>query len=415
MRGMTTKRSGGVLDGLRVVEISAFVAAPLGGMTLAQLGAEVIRVDPPGGGLDFRRWPLTADGVSLYWAGLNKGKRSVAVDPDAEEGRLLIRRLITAPGPDAGILITNLSPGWLDYRDLQRDRPDLIMIVLSGSPDGSRAVEYTVNVSAGYPALTGPGPKPVNHVLPAWDIIAGHMIAAAVLAAERRRSRTGEGTLVNLSLADAAFATVAHLGMIGEALVGEGDRPAYGNYVFGTYGKDFPTAAGGRVMVVAVTPRQWSCLLEATETGPALARLEEELGADFREEGDRFAARERISDLLAPWFADRTMEEVAPVLDEREVCWGPYRTVRQLAEEDPRLDPERNPMWSIVRQPGVGDLPSPASPLDFSGVPRPPAAPAPLLGADTRAVLAELAGLDEGELDRLEAEGITAGRGEPVK
>lgn len=415
MRGMTTKRSGGVLDGLRVVEISAFVAAPLGGMTLAQLGAEVIRVDPPGGGLDFRRWPLTADGVSLYWAGLNKGKRSVAVDPDAEEGRLLIRRLITAPGPDAGILITNLSPGWLDYRDLQRDRPDLIMIVLSGSPDGSRAVEYTVNASAGYPALTGPGPKPVNHVLPAWDIIAGHMIAAAVLAAERRRSRTGEGSLVNLSLADAAFATVAHLGMIGEALVGEGDRPAYGNYVFGTYGKDFPTAAGGRVMVVAVTPRQWSCLLEATETGPALARLEEELGADFREEGDRFAARERISDLLAPWFADRTMEEVAPVLDEREVCWGPYRTVRQLAEEDPRLDPERNPMWSIVRQPGVGDLPSPASPLDFSGVPRLPAAPAPLLGADTRAVLAELLGLDEGELDRLEAEGITAGRGEPVK
>lgn len=415
MRGMTAKRSGGVLDGLRVVEISAFVAAPLGGMTLAQLGAEVIRVDPPGGGLDFRRWPVTADGVSLYWAGLNKGKRSVAVDPDAEEGRLLIRRLITAPGPDAGILITNLSPGWLDYRDLQRDRPDLIMIVLSGSPDGSRAVEYTVNVSAGYPALTGPGPEPVNHVLPAWDVIAGHMIAAAVLAAERRRSRTGEGTLVNLSLADAAFATVAHLGMIGEALAGGGDRPPYGNYVFGTYGKDFPTADGGRVMVVAVTPRQWSRLAEATETGPSLARLEEELGADFREEGDRFAARERISDALAPWFASRTMEEAAPVLDEYEVCWGPYRTVRQLAEEDPRLDPERNPMWSIVRQPGVGDLPSPASPLDFSGVPRLPAAPAPLLGADTRAVLTELLGLDEGELDRLEAEGITAGRGEPVK
>lgn len=414
MGGMTANRNAGILDGLRVVEISAFVAAPLGGMTLAQLGAEVIRVDPPGGGPDFHRWPVTADGVSLYWAGLNKGKRSVAIDPSAAEGRRLIRRLIAAPGPQAGILITNLSPRWLDYRALQQERPDLIMVALSGNPDGSRAVDYTVNAAAGYPALTGPGPEPVNHVLPAWDVIAGHMIATAVLAAERRRARTGQGTLVNLSLADAAFATVAHLGQIGEAVVGGGDRPRYGNYLFGSYGRDFPTADGSRLMVVALTPRQWSALTAATETGPALARLEEETGADFREEGDRFAAREPISDLLAPWFAARTRDEAGTVLDRHGACWGPYRTVRQLAEEDPRLDPERNPMWSIVRQPGIGDLPSPATPLDFAGVPRPPAAAAPLLGADTRAALAEM-GLDEGELDRLQASGIIACPDEPVR
>ena len=412
---MTAERNGGILDGLRVVEISAFVAAPLGGMTLAQLGAEVIRVDPPGGGPDFHRWPVTADGVSLYWAGLNKGKRSVAINPAAEEGRRLIRSLITAPGPGGGILITNLSPRWLDYRALQQDRPDLIMVVLSGNPDGSRAVDYTVNAAASYPALTGPGPEPINHVLPAWDVIAGHMIATAVLAAERRRSRTGEGTLVNLSLADAAFATAAHLGQIGEAVVNGEDRPPYGNYLFGSYGRDFPTADGNRLMAVALTPRQWSALLEATETGPAAARLEEETGADFREEGARFAAREQISDLLAPWFAARTREEAGRVLDRHGACWGPYRTVRQLAEEDPRLDPARNPMWSIVRQPGIGDLPSPATPLDFAGVPRLPAAPAPLLGADTRAALADLAGLDEEQLDRLQASGIIACGDNPVR
>ena len=87
MGTMAAQGKPGILDGMRVVEISAFVAAPLGGMTLAQLGAEVIRIDPPGGGLDFRRWPVAADGTSLYWAGLNKGKRSVAIDPAAQEGR----------------------------------------------------------------------------------------------------------------------------------------------------------------------------------------------------------------------------------------------------------------------------------------------------------------------------------------
>lgn len=412
---MTTQGKPGILDGMRVVEISAFVAAPLGGMTLAQLGAEVIRIDPPGGGLDFRRWPVTADGVSLYWAGLNKGKRSVTINPAVEEGRRLIRRLVTAPGADAGILITNLSPDWLDYRSLAQDRPDLIMASLSGNPDGSIAVDYTVNAAAGYPALTGDGSGPVNHVLPAWDVIAGNMMAIAALAAERRRLRTGAGTLVELSLADVAFAAVAHLGQIGEATVTGRDRPAYGNYLFGSYGKDFPTADGRRVMVAALTPRQWSGLTAATETGPAMESLQEELGTDLREEGARFAARERITEALAPWFAARTLEEAAPVLDRWRVCWGPYRTVRQLAEEDPRLDPRRNPLWSVVDQPGVGEIPSPASPLNFADLPRPPAAPAPLLGADTRAVLGEVLGLEERELDRLAEAGITAPGRDPVK
>ncbi len=78
-----------LLAGMRVVEASAFVAAPLGGMTLAQLGADVIRIDPPGGGLDHRRWPVTDDNVSLFWCGLNKGKRSVCIDLGHAEGREL--------------------------------------------------------------------------------------------------------------------------------------------------------------------------------------------------------------------------------------------------------------------------------------------------------------------------------------
>ena len=105
----------GVLTGMRVVEGAAFVAVPLAGMTLAQMGADVIRFDRLQGGLDARRWPVTSTGQSLFWAGLNKGKRSLAVDMTSPEGQEIIAQLITAPGPDAGIFLTNLrTKGWMD-------------------------------------------------------------------------------------------------------------------------------------------------------------------------------------------------------------------------------------------------------------------------------------------------------------
>ena len=132
-----------LLQDLRIVEISAFVAAPLGSMTMAQMGAEVIRIDPIGGGIDFARWPVTRDGASLYWTGLNKAKRSLALALDKPEGRDLARAIITAPGPGAGIFLTNLPPSrGLDFTTLKASREDLIMLRLVGNRDGSAAVVF---------------------------------------------------------------------------------------------------------------------------------------------------------------------------------------------------------------------------------------------------------------------------------
>src|ERR1700694_4693734 len=100
----------GILSGLRLVAMSAFVAAPLGGATLAAMGADVIRIDPVGGGIDIGRWPLHR-GRSLYWAGRNQGKRSVTLDLRSEAGREQAARIITAPGEGGGILLTNLPAG----------------------------------------------------------------------------------------------------------------------------------------------------------------------------------------------------------------------------------------------------------------------------------------------------------------
>src|SRR3989440_11223325 len=244
-------RDGGMnrlLRDLRIVEISAFVAAPLGGMTMAQMGAEVIRLDPIGGGIDFNRWPVTEEGASLYWAGMNKAKRSVALAFDKPEGRELARAIATAPGPGAGIVLTNLPPlAGLDYASLKAQRNDIIMLRLIGNRDGSAAVDYTVNAASGFPLVTGPGGgAPVNHVLPAWDIAAGLYFATALLAAERHRGRTGAGQEVVAALADVMLAMVGHLGYVGDVHVNGRAPPAAAQHLYRSFGPDFAIAHGGR-------------------------------------------------------------------------------------------------------------------------------------------------------------------------
>src|SRR5690606_220305 len=132
------------LAGVRIVEISSFVAVPLAGMTLTQLGAEVVRVDPIGGAADYRRWPITADGESIDWAGRDKGKKSLAADMRSAEGQKLVQRLIA----ECGVLITNVvGRQWHAYDTLSGLRPDLIQVEVSGRADGGTAVDYTVNAA----------------------------------------------------------------------------------------------------------------------------------------------------------------------------------------------------------------------------------------------------------------------------
>lgn len=405
--------TGGILDGLRVIEGSAFVAAPLGGMTLAQLGADVIRFDQIGGGLDHARWPLAADGQSLFWSGLNKGKRSIQLDLRRPEGRELVQRLVGAPGPDAGLFLTNFpARGWLAHEQLQAHRQDLVMVALTGNPDGTSEVDYTVNPATGFPWATGPRnvSEPLNSVLPAWDVAMGTLAAVGLLAGERRRSRTGEGTLVKLALSDVAFAMVGNLGRIAEAQLGARDQPKDGNYLYGAFGHDFETRDGRRVMVVALTPRQWQALRDTTEIGEACASVEAVTGHDLASETGRFEARDLIAALLRPWFASRDLATIRRTFEGTNVSWGPYQTFRQLVEEDPRAS-TANPMFGEIEQPGVGRYLAPASPLDFSAVPRVPVRRAPELGEHTEAVLADVLGLSPTEIGRLFDDRVVAGTG----
>jgi 2-methylfumaryl-CoA isomerase len=397
----------GILEGMRVIEASAFVAAPLGGLTLAQMGADVIRIDSAGGGLDYKRWPVTADNQSLFWAGLNKSKRSVAINFRSPEGAELANEIITAQGADAGILLTNFPPkGWLSYEELVAKRADLIQLTIQGDRHGGSAVDYTVNPAIGLPFITGSenNNEPVNHILPAWDCITGQMAAMSILAAERHRSRTGKGQHVKIALADVAMAVMGHLGLIAEAELGI-ERGRYGNYLFGAFGRDFRCADGVRVMVIGLTPKQWKSLCTATDSVAQMIQLGDQLGLNLDLEGDRFKAREAISEIIATWISARPFTAVEQAFDQQGVCWSRYQTVKEMVDHDPDCSPD-NPMFNRIQQTGIGEYLAAAAPASFSAFERSPAQPAPRLGQHTDEVLAEVVGMDSATIGRLHDQGV---------
>lgn len=400
-----------ILKGMRVIEGSAFVAVPLAGMTLAQMGADVIRFDRLQGGLDARRWPVTATGASLFWAGMNKGKRSIAVDFARPEGQEIVTALITAPGPDAGMYLTNLrGTGWMDYPALAARRADLIMVSLTGTRRGEPAVDYTVNPSIGFPMATGPegSGDPVAHVLPAWDCIAGGLVVSTLLAAERHRLRGGGGQLAEVALKDVAAAMLANLGILGEVTVNGVDRPKTGNSLYGAYGQDFLCACGSKVMVIGLTDRQWRGLVKVLAMEADIAALAAATGLDLDAEDNRWRARAAITALFAPWFAVRALADIGPRFDAAGLTWAPFRSFAEAVTTDPDLS-VANPMMAEILQPGIGRLVAPAHPVAYSAAPRQPPAPAPRLGEHTEAILADVLGLGAGQIGALMDARVIAG------
>ncbi|OBA77306.1 mesaconyl-CoA isomerase [Mycobacterium sp. 1554424.7] len=385
------------LSGLTIVEVSSFVAAPLCGMTLGQLGAQVIRIDPIGGASDVQRWPLAAGGTSIYWTGLNKGKRSATIDLRSAEGQELIQRLIVEGD---GIVVTNAAGlSWLGHDVLVAKRSDVIHVQLLGRGDGSTAVDYTVNAGIGYPLATGPAGHagPINHVLPAWDVCCGLYAALAVVTAVRRREQAGDGARISIALEDVALATAGNLGLLTEPQVNRTQRERLGNAIYGQYGQDFTSRDGVGFMVVTLTRRHFRDLVEVTGTGAAVAALEEALGVDFGAEGDRYRYRDALSGLFATWFADHTADEVATALSATTVLFERYRTFAEAATD---AKVTANPLFSRLQQPGVGDYLAPGLPVAFDGT-HPAGAPAPALGQDTADVLTQRLGLTAADIERL--------------
>jgi 2-methylfumaryl-CoA isomerase len=386
------------LAGLHVVEVGSFVAVPSAGLALRQLGARVIRVDPVGGAPDIGRWPLGRDGRSLYWAGLNRGKESVVLDLASPAGQATLRRLACAGGTAGGILVSNITgQPWLADELLRRSRPDLIYAQVVGTSDGDAAVDYTVNAASGLAHATGPeeGGGPLNHALPAWDLLTGTHTAMAVLAALRRREGTGEGACLRVALEDVATSTLTTLGFLPDAQLSLRNRPPHGNYLYGTFGADMALCDGSRVMIVALTPRHWDSLVELTGTRRAVAALAGALDADFRSDGDRYLHRHVLAALMRPWFEARSLGEVSAALGGSRVLWAPFRRFTDVVSD---LRAGGSPVVTEMAEDGFGEILASTGPVRLGGAGLADAGPAraPRLGQHTESVLSELPGNDHG-------------------
>lgn len=400
------------LKDLVVVEGATFIAGPSCSLHLQQFGAKVIRFDSIGGGPDYGRWPVNDAGQSLYWESLNRGKLSVAIDLARPEGRELATAIVTAPGEGRGLFVTNYpAAGFLAHERLAQHRPDLITLRIQGWPDGRNGVDYSVNATVGVPFMTGDdranGSAPVNSALPAWDLLAGAYGAFTLLAAERRRRASGTGGEYALALSDLAIGSLANMGQIAEVMAGQ-ERGRYGNALYGAFGRDFAAADGKRIMIVAITPRQWAGLLRGLGIEAGVAALESQLGVSFaQDEGQRFTHREALFAIVARGCAALDYAALTAVLEAAGVCWEPYHRFSEALEADPRLVRD-NPLFETIRQPSGLCLPAAGAMARVSTAPRGAVQPAARLGRDTEAVLADHLGLGSGEIGRLMDQGIVA-------
>lgn len=391
-----------LLSGLSVIEASSFVASPTAGLYCAQFGAEVIRVDQIHGGPDFRRWPVTDDNDSLYWENLNRAKKSVALDLSQPEGRELLQALVQ----ETGQFITNFpADGFLSHDTLAVGRPDLITVRVMGWADGSPALDYTVNNAVGYPMLTGAGPEPVNHVLPAWDLLTGAYAAFALLAAIQRRNVSGEGGEVRVPLSDVAIGTLANLGGIAEILYSGENRPRLGNAVYGLFGRDFVTRDGQRTMIVVVTPRQWANLVAALSLGDAVAAIEATRGVSFaKDDGLRFTHRDTLYPLFERTIAARNHADLAAAFDAGGIVHSAYRTM-QDAVNDPALV-ANNPIFGAAENPSGFAYPAAGAFATVPQMERQAPRAAPRNGQHSEEILATRLSLSSGEIARLIDVGI---------
>jgi crotonobetainyl-CoA:carnitine CoA-transferase CaiB-like acyl-CoA transferase len=390
------------LEGIRVVDFSRVLAGPYATMVLADLGADVVKVEHPSGGDETRSWgPPFAGGEAAYFLSVNRSKRSLALDLKAPEGRELALELCAR----ADAVIENFRPGGaarlgLDYDAVRARRPDVVYCTISGfglrEPTGRPGYDFTVQAESGLMAITGePDGAPTKVGVALVDVLTGLNAAAAILAALHRRDTTGEGDRIELSLLDSTFAALVNVAQ--NALL-TGDEP-------GRYGNAHPSivpyepfqADDGWVAVAAANDGLYARLCAAIERP--------DLASDERYATNEARVRNRAALVaeLAEVFAQRSTDEWVELLLAAGIPAGKIRGVGEALRA-------AETATTTVSHPTAGRLELVAPPFSLlrAGVREP--GPPPLLGEHTAEVLAEL-GVSEERQAELEDRGVIARAG----
>ena len=387
------------LSGIRVVDLSRVLAGPYATMTLADLGADVIKVEHPRGGDETRSWgPPYAGGEAAYFLSVNRSKRSVALDLKAPEGRELALELCAG----ADVVIENFRPGGaarlgLDYEAVRARRPDVVYCTISGfggrEPRDRPAYDFVLQAESGLMAITGERDgEPTKVGVALIDVLSGLNAATAILAALYRRERTGEGELVEVALLDSALAGLVNVAQ--NALVTGEEPRRYGNAHPSIVPYEPFRAADGWIAVAAANDALFVRLCEAIER-PDLAGDER-----YASNAARVRNRESLVAELAAVFAMRPTREWVELLLAAGVPVGKIRGVGEALREtgDTTIG---------VPHPTAGNLELVAPPFKLARGRLGSTTAPPLLGQHTAEVLAEL-GVDEERQAELEERGVIA-------
>lgn len=404
------------LSHLRVLDLSRVLAGPWASQVLADLGAEVIKVERPGAGDDTRGWgpPWLRGargeevGPSAYFVSANRGKKSIAVDMGRPEGRDILRRLAER----ADVLLENFKVGTLarhglGWEDLAALNPRLVYCSITGfgqtGPSRSRAgYDFLVQAMGGLMSVTGepdgaPGGGPMKVGVAIADILTGMYAATAVLAALAHRDRTGLGQRVDLALLDVQVAALAYQA---QSYLATGRPP-------GRLGNAHPSI----VPYQAFATRDGRLVLAVGNDGQ-FARFCEvagrpELAADgrFATNAARVENRAELVAALVPILASRASRDWIAALERAGVPCGPIQDVAGVFD-DPQV--RHRAMRVEAPLPGGGSVPMVASPIRLSATPVCYHLPPPALGQHTRQVLVEMLGMDEAEVEALRRRGIVA-------
>ena len=398
-----TKRQG-PLAGLKVIEFAHIMAGPACGLMLADMGADVIKLEAPEGDDSRRFVPPTIAGEAAAFMMMNRNKRGIAVNLKSEGGRAVARRLVGR----ADAVIENYRKGTMEkfglgYEACAKDNPGLVWCELSGfgrtGPYAERGgFDPIAQGMSGLMSITGAGSSgpPMKVGAPLTDITAGILGAMGVLAALLARTRTGRGQRVDTSLFEAgivhtywqsaiAFATGIAPGALGTA------HPLNAPY------QAFRTSDGW-ITVGAANQANWLRLIEAL-AAPELAR-----DPRFADNASRMKNLKSLETALAPYFASRNSAEWLAKLEAAGVPAGPVLDIKQMHRDAQTLARE---MVVEVNHPKAGPVKTLGLPVKFSNTPGGIAGPAPTLGQHTREVLAEH-GFSAAEIEKLIADGAVA-------
>ncbi|WP_067452403.1 CaiB/BaiF CoA transferase family protein [Actinomadura macra] len=390
------------LDGIRVLDFSRVLAGPMATQILAELGADVIKIERPGGGDESRRFePRLPGGESAYFFAFNRGKRSITLDLATPRGQEIARGLAR----HADIVVENFLPGSMDkrglgYEALAEENPGLVYVSATGfgqtGPYADRKGYDTVfQALSGVMALTGhPDTPPAKAGVPIADLTSGLWIVISALAGLAGRATSGHGGHADLAMMDVQVSLLAVAAARLFAL--DEDPPRTGTAHPGRVPSAAFECADGRYLHISGSDHHWRPLCEVL----ALDELADD--PELATNAGRVAQRERVTAALTGAFAEWPRDGLANALRAAGVPAGEVNSVRETLAD--RNTIERR-MVGHFDHPGEGRFPALRTPLRIDGYDPPEPAAPPLLGSDTDAVLTELLGLGEAEISRLRDEG----------